>query len=1010
MTGQKERIFNSIMRLYQTSRRPVSGVGEIEYVKSGYKEGNNFPIEGWEIFAKDDRIQGIDSHFWLRADFSTTDVEKDEYLVLSARCGREGQSNLLNPQGILYLNNELVQGIDTNHFEVLLDEKTDYNMVEYLYTGNVAEPFDRYYQIIKINRKIECLYYDIKTAYDAVMLLNEHDGDRIKMFAVIDQAIDKIDFSGFDRDIFLNSIEEAQKIITSELYEKICSTVGKPVVTCVGHTHIDVEFLWSRKQTREKIQRSFATAAALMKEYPEYTFMLSQPNLYKYLKEDAPELYAKLKELVAAGRWEPEGAMYLEADCNLISGESFVRQIMQGKKFFKDEFGVDSKVLFLPDVFGYSAALPQILKKSGIEYFVTSKISWNDTNTIPYDTFMWRGIDGTEIFTDFITTQKYTGEKPNRYTIYGGFLSASDIKGTWNRYQNKDYVENVLHTFGHGDGGGGPTKEMLETQRRLAKGLPGVPPTKMGLLLPFLKEIQDEFDASCIKNRNTPTWVGELYLERHRGTYTSMAVIKRLNRKCEFLLEKAEALSYIGFQNGMPYDQENLFNNWTTVLHNQFHDIIPGSSIEEVYDYALEDYRNVMDYCNNSIENSIVNITNNLSTCGGIFVYNSLGFPCEGPLIIDGVTYETSEKIPAFGWKVISKIQKDNCVKTSNRSIENDFYYLEVDDSGRIVSLKDKKNNRDVFKNGTFGDEMQVFEDNPHENDNWEICEYYNRKMRVLDDKAEIEKAVDGTRSGLRITKRYHNSTIVQTIWLYSVGRRIDFENEIDWHEQHQLVKFAFPFDLNTNEATYEIQYGHITRPTHSNTSWDEAKFEVPGHKWVDVSENGYGISLINDCKYGYSADGSTLKLTVLKCGTYPNPNADQGKHLFNFSLIPHSQDFRESGIIEEAYKFNQPLYARKIKENHGKLLDSFSMVICDKQNVIPEIVKKAETGDGMVVRLYEAFNRRSEVTVKVPSVFKKAFSCDLLENKQEELEIDDGSVTFNIGAFEIKTLKFEKK
>lgn len=1007
MTGQKERIFNSITRLYQTSRQVIKGIGEIEYVKTDYTKINDFPKTGWEIFAKEDRIKGKDSHYWLRANFTTPNAEEDEYFVLSVRCGREGQASIVNPQSLLYLNGEIVQGIDTNHFEAPLSANTDYNMIEYLYTGNVADPFDRYYQIIKINRKVECLYYDIKIAYEAATLLNEFDGNKTKLLAVIDQAIDVIDFSGYDSNEFLKSIDEAQKIVTSELYGKMCFTEGMPTVTCLGHTHIDVEWLWSRKQTREKIQRSFANAMALMKEYPEYTFMLSQPNLYQYLKEDAPELYSKLKELVAAGRWEPEGAMYLEADCNLTSGESLVRQIMHGKKFFKDEFGVDSKVLFLPDVFGYSAALPQILKKSGIDYFVTSKISWNDTNTVPYDTFMWRGIDGTEIFTDFITTQKYTGEKPNRYTIYGGFLSASDIKGTWNRYQNKDYIDNVLHTFGHGDGGGGPTKEMLETQRRLAKGLPGIPPTKMGFLVPFLKDIRNQFDIACIKNRNTPRWVGELYLERHRGTLTSMGIIKRMNRKCEFSLEKAETLSYIGLQNGMPYDQQGFYDNWATVLHNQFHDIIPGSSIEEVYNYALEDYKNVKDFCDNIIDDSIKNITNNLSTDGGAFVYNSLGFPCAGDFKIDGKTYETSEIIPAFGWKVISEYNKDNRVKLTDNSIENELYYLEIDKTGRIVSLKDKQNNREVFINGAFGNEIQIFEDNPHEFDNWEICEYYDRKMRILDGEAQIEKVVDGTRSGLKITKNYHNSKIVQTIWLYSVGRRIDFENDIDWHEHHQLVKIAFPFDLNTNEATYEIQYGNITRPTHRNTSWDEARFEVCGHKWVDLSENGYGVSLLNDCKYGYSADGSTLKLTALKCGTYPNQNADQGKHVFVYSLIPHSGSFQESGIIHESYLLNQPLSAAKVEKTQGTLPETFSMVSCNRDHVIMEVVKKSESDDGMIVRMYESINRRTDVTVTVPANFKKAFLCDLTENVIEELEICNGSVKLPIRGFEIITLKF---
>ena len=1008
MSFVPERIQKTCDQLFSIAHKSLSPI-EMEYVPCGYKTGNTPPRDGWMSFPTGMRVRGKDSHFWFRCCLRTPSPKENTTYYVKFITGYEGQWDSTNPQGLIYANGEMIQGCDTNHTEVWLDPDTDYTLHNYFYIGMIDTWVPLEATLCELDEKTEKLYYDMKVALDVCLLHHPNTDEYIALMTSLEQTANLLDLRDPGSDAYYESLDAALAYIGTELYEKLCSTEGKPIVTCVGHTHIDVEWLWARAQTREKIQRSFATAATLMKRYPEYLFMLSQPELYRYLKEEAPGKYEELKQLVKEGRWEPEGAMYVESDCNLVSGESLIRQILQGKQFFKKEFGIDCKVLFLPDVFGYSAAMPQILTKSGIRHFVTSKISWNESNTLPVDCFLWEGIDGTEIFTNFITTQTYKGPDASRGTTYVGMNSAAEIKGTWNKFLQKEYASRALNTYGHGDGGGGPTKKMLEYQRRMAKGMPGMPVTKTDTLLNHLDLQRQEFDAACVKTRRTPKWVGELYLEYHRGTYTSIAKNKRNNRKSELMLQLAETLSYTDLLRGGSYDAEGIYGNWTKVLHNQFHDIIPGSSIKEVYDGTDVDYTEIRNFCQDVIGSKLDSIASNVDATKGTLIYNGLGFPRKGTVTLDGKTVELNEEIPAFGWKVIESASSACYVTVDGLTAENRRYKLTLDKAGRIVFLFDKSAGRNVLKPGCPGNEMQTFEDFPRDYDNWEISNYYKQKMWVLDDDAVIAPVFDGTRAGFKITKTYMHSVITQHLWLYSENPRIDFETEIDWHEHHQILKAAFPLDVLASTATYDVQFGHVSRPTHENTSWDKAKFEVYGHKWVDISEPGYGVSLLNDCKYGHNTEGSTLKLTMLKSGTYPNPEADQGMHYFTYSLLPHQGDFRSAGVIQEAYSLNQPLLTAAVADGSANLPNIFSLVSCDKDNVIAETVKKAEADNGMIVRMYEAFGGRCTASITIAPGFTKAYLCDLMENIQQELEFDDNRVTVPVSNFEILTLKFIK-
>ena len=998
----KEKLKTFCDKLQEWSVISLGQLSGLEAVKCGYKKDNTPPAEGWQPLTF---LEGKDQHYWIRTKLRTPAVKEGLQYLLRFYTGIKGW-DATNPQGLLYLNGQMTQGLDTNHMEAFLDGDTAYDVAVYFYTGVIGRAFPFEMELMGRYEAVDGLYYDILTPLEALDYLHPNTTEYTQILTSLERAVNLVDARVVHSEAFFASVTQARQFLKEDFYEGICTPQGKPVVHCIGHTHIDVEWMWARAQTREKMQRSFATANALMEKYPEYKFSLSQPELYRYLKEEAPEKYAQLKTWVEKDRWEPEGAMWVECDCNLVSGESFVRQLLQGKRFFREEFGKENKLLFLPDVFGYSAAMPQILKKSGVDYFITSKISWNETNTLPVDTFRWQGIDGTEIFTSFITARgARSNHEYGRISTYVGKINASFAIGAWDRFQQKEYANHVLLTFGFGDGGGGPTREDLEKQRRLEKGIPGVPVTKMDFLIPYLEDLETEFDEGCKKLGRTPRWVGELYLEFHRGTYTSMAKNKRGNRKSELALQKSEALSYTDLLLGGSYDQDGLYRAWRKVLHDQFHDILPGSSILEVYEGTDKDYAQIGKYCTGLISGKLASIAGKLSTAGGTLVYNGLGFPRSGNVTVDGRTVELTQPIPAFGWKVLAPTEDTCGVSVQALTAENAFYRLTLDSQGRIASLYHKAADREVF--AAPGNEFQAYEDYPYQYDNWEISDYYEAKPYALDGDATITPITDGSRAGFRVEKRYMESTIVQNIWLYTHSRRIDFETKVHWQQQHQVLKIAFPFDVHTDSATYEIQYGHVRRPTHRNTSWDQARFEVCAHKWADLSENGYGIALLNDCKYGYSAHGSTLKLTALKAGTYPNPTADLGEHIFSYALLPHMGSFQDAGVIREAYSFNQPLDAASVPAAAGSLPAEFCLASCDRENVILETAKKAEADGSLILRLYDSFGCRGNAKISVAPGFQKAFLCDMMENELAELPFDGSCVTVPVKNFEIITLKF---
>ena len=959
------------------------------------------------------------THYWFRTKAVVPQSFAGKSVWMKIRTQIEEWDDGKNPQFLVFINGEVIQGADMNHRDIWLRPSAiggeELTIDIQAYTGTLHREFRFLVDLYVRDEEINRFYYDLLIPLQAFPRMGEDNKTRMDIQTVLNEAINLLDMRLPYSPKFYQTLAQAQAYLEEELYEKMGGNDGV-IATCIGHTHIDVAWWWTVAQTREKVVRSFATVLKLMEEFPNYKFMSSQPVLYYFLKQRYPELYEKIKQRVAEGRWETEGGMWLEADCNLTSGESLVRQFLHGKRFFREEFNQDNKILWLPDVFGYSGALPQIMRKSGIDYFMTTKLAWNQINRIPNDTFVWRGIDGSEILTHLITTTGVDQDpKQSFFTTYNGLLHPGAIMGGWERYQNKEINNDILICYGYGDGGGGPTRQMLETSQRMEQGVVGIPKVRQATARTYF----DELSERVKDNRRLETWEGEFYFEYHRGTYTSMGRNKKGNRRSEQLLMDLELL---GVLNG-DYPHEADTRLWRDiVLLNQFHDILPGSSIAEVYEVTKAEYEALADEVKAGIDQRLTALAGKGEA---VTVFNTLGFDRDDVVRLgdvsasalkdaDGTVYPVQQTadgavvyikgIPSKGYKAL-ELAEAQAASPFTRSdayhLETPFYSIALDTTGAFTSIFDKENDREVLKPGQVA-RIRCYEDKPIYYDNWDIDMYYTEKSWAVDELKSLRWIADGAvETVLELVFDCCGSEIVQKIHFYADTRRIDFETKIDWKLHQHLLKAEFPVDIHADEATFEVQFGNVKRKTHTNTSWDKARFESCAQKWMDFSEGHYGVSLLNDCKYGHSVNDGVIGLTLLKSGVEPHPNADVEVHEFTYSLLPHAESWQQAGTVQEAYKLNQSAYA-VIGGEAGKTA-SFASV--NKRNVILETVKAAENGEGTVLRLYECENARTKVTVTLPEGTKAAYLTNLLEEIESELDVVDNAVTFTIKPYEIITV-----
>ena len=1001
-------------------------------------------FEGWDVIHTGDRWSGRDRYLWLHKEITIPATWKGKRAVGIFDFGNTGAGNNSGFEAMCYINEKPYQGVDANHKEVFFPEELygkTFRLTFRLWSGlegggvpRVQEHRINRADLAYLDEKVDDFYYMGMLVLDTVQNLADADPVKFELRNALDEACLLIDWAYPGSAEFYESVHRADDLLN----EKIDGMKKDPLVKvkCVGHTHIDMAWLWRLKHTHEKASRSFSTVLRMMELFPEYIFLQTQPQLYEYIKEDFPEIYEEIKKRVKEGRWEVDGGMWVEADCNLTSGESLTRQILIGSKFIKDEFGKDVEYLWLPDVFGYSWALPQILKKSGIDMFMTTKISWNQYNRMPHDTFKWKGIDGSEVLTHFITTPEPWNE-PGSWFTYNGLLTAKTVKGVWDAYSEKEMNQELLIAYGYGDGGGGVNRDLLERRRRIDK-IPGLPSLETSTAGSFFRDLKE-----TVKNtdRYVHTWDGELYLEYHRGTYTSQGYNKRMNRKMELLYRQAEWLTAMNAVRAGSLDkaeQEKLTQGWKLILTNQFHDIIPGSSIHEVYEDSRRDYAKVEEIGTDVIRDYLAE-----SLHGGEdtwTVYNASGWTMDEIVAIpvadagtftdadgrelesqreEGVTYVHVKDIPAMGYRTIFfhaakgaegaaqadvKVPEDSPFGVHGRSIETPFYSLTINGQGQIERLYDKEYGRNVLAPGERGNVLQMFEDKPLDNDAWDIDIFYQQKMREVTDLTKYEvKECGPLRLVIGLAWTYMNTTIEQDMILYAADRRIDFNTKVDFKERQQLLKTAFPVDIRTTYATYDIQYGNVRRPNHWNTSWDQARFESVGHRFADLSERNYGVALMNDCKYGYDVKGNVLRLSLLRSGKQPDHIQDVGEHVFTYSLLPHTGDIVSGDVVREAYALNNPMLVSAGREQE----EESSFFTVDNPQVEIDAVKRSEDGNYLVVRFHDYAGSSQKVTLTPNFRFHSWTEGDLRERKLGETHGEE-TVSMSLHPFEIKTVLFE--
>jgi alpha-mannosidase len=961
--------------------------------------------------------------------------------------------DFIHPEVLVYVDGKAYAASDRYHHEIRLkpewfDGRT-HTLALHGWTGtgedhgkpNGHRLLMEQCSILQIDQPTRAFITTVEVALGTIKVLDEQNPIRGKLLNALDDAFKQLDTREPFGEEFYASIPAAHALLREGIAQ-----AGPPLDVCVtgtGHAHIDVAWLWTLGQTRRKAGRTFHTVEHLMDQFPEYHFTQSQPQLYDYVRQDYPELFEKIKQRVAEGRWEAIGGMWVEADCNLTGPESLARQFLLGRSFFTKHFGpkAESPVLWLPDVFGYAWALPQLIKQAGLEYFFTIKIGWSQYNRLPFDSFWWQGLDGTRILTHFSTTPHAPSPlHTSTMSTYNSMATPEELMGTWTNAQQKDLGRGrltppFLMAFGHGDGGGGPTREMQETIREMRE-FPGLPRIRQRSVKEFFQEL--DTTAGDI----LPTWNGELYLEYHRGTYTTQSRNKRANRQSEFRLHDAEALASFALllDPGYRYPAKELRRAWELVCLNQFHDIIPGSSITDVYTESQQQYAEICHIATKARDQALQAIATHSK--GDVLVVNPTSFARNEPafwigrlpinmMLVNGQTGKpvytqatatgtwistgTINQFSVNPFKLIagSTPKPVTDLVATTDVLENAYIRIELNPSGDITRIYDKQAQREVLPLGAIANQFEAFEDRPMNWDAWDIDIFYDDKMWTADPATSIRLVEAGPlHATLEIKRRILHSSYVQRISLSYNSPRLDIETKINWTERHILLKVAFPVDILAPQATYEIQWGNVQRPTHRNTSWDWARFETCAHKWVDLSEGGYGVSLLNDCKYGHDIHDNVMRLSLLRSPTYPDPTADQGEQTFTYSLLPHDGNWDER-TIGAAYALNDPLIVHTVEKQRSftagtskSAEQAISLINVANPNIVIETIKRAEDGNGIIVRLYESQRNRGPVTLTTGFPVREAWHTNLLEENDVALAVTGREVTFDVRPYEIVTLR----
>lgn len=800
-------------------------------------------------------------------------------------------------------------------------------------------------------------YYEYLTV--AVLMGSKKDeAQKQEIWNVLDESFNK-------RKI---SLEAAEKCLEVYLNGEPDSSME---FTAIGHSHLDLAWLWPLRETKRKACRTFTHQICNMKRYPEYIYGASQPQQFEFVKESHPEIYKELQKFAQKGQLECQGAMWVEADMNVPSGESLIRQIIYGKRFFREEFGQEMNVCWLPDVFGYNGNLPQILKKSGIPYFLTIKLSWNEHNAFPNRSFRWTGIDGSEVLTHMPPAETYNAA-----------ASPACASFAMDHYPEKEISHHAVMLYGIGDGGGGPSEAHIEMGRR-QKTLEGSPLMKFGTSKEFFAQLETEKDQ-------LPHYFGELYLEKHQGTYTTQAFNKKSNRKCEYGLQDLEALCCAAGQNKFSYPTAELECLWKKLMLLQFHDILPGSSIQRVYKESRVDYLEMSASIQKGQQQALKALVTDTE---GYSAYNPTAF--ERVVFLKKDEQWMTGKLPSLGMGKLELWSGETTVYCTENSMENDRVKICFDKDGSIVSLVNKADGREYA--GEYMNRLTLYEDEYLEYNAWDIeWEYYKKPYVVLKpETAEIY--MDGPAAVQKCVYRHGETEIIQEIYLYPEMSQVQFHTKCFWKERLHMLRADFAPSVYSDRVKCDIQMGALERSTREDTPQEKAQFEICAHKYVDVFDGERGIALLNDCKYGHRVKNGMISLNLLRSTIYPDPEADLGEQEFTYALLIHEGDCDER-IIKESYFLNKlPICTEGI-------LPEMSLGSSKAQNVILETVKLAESGKGIIVRAYESVGRQTETEFTLNLPYKNVWECDLEEHLLAQVDLKK----LLFGPYEIKTFWLE--
>ncbi|MFC3749588.1 alpha-mannosidase [Paenibacillus sp. GCM10012306] len=917
-------------------------------------------------------------------------------------------------EATVYINGIVSGAKDLNHHYLTLTRSAktgeQFEIVAEAYAGHAdSQPIFGNSQLCIFEEEVYQFFIDLECLYD----LRNHLDPKSLRVAEIDRGLTQV-FATIDltlrQDLLGENVKQCRLIMEPLLACVNGSTA--PTLYLMGQSHLDIAWLWPIAETERKIARTMSNQLALMDEYPEYRYTQSQPYLFQTVKTLYPELYDRIKQAVKEGKIIPEGSMWVEPDTNLPSGESLIRQALHGKRFFKEEFGVDNEMLWLPDVFGYAGNLPQIMQGCGIKYFASTKLFGtydNIADPFPHNTFMWEGIDGSQVLTHLMNYGDY-------YPIR---INPSFLIDQWNDRVQLEGISTRLTQFGHGDGGGGSNRDDIEFMRRLGD-LEGVPKTKHGSPIEFFED-QIEKGIPDVK------YVGELYYPAHRGTYTTQAIIKKLNRKAEIAFREAELWeTAAALLNNRTYPHEELDRLWKILLLHQFHDILPGSSIHRVHEEAQielkELNKNVYDMASDARDAltnddvSRVTVFNSLSWARkelvalpagvqGIANENGDVLPVQ---LHEGIHY-TEVEAPSMGWSTykvepeVADVPAASTIIATESHLENEWISIEINEQGEFTRIFDKETGMEWAADRC--NVMRMYRDQNSDFDAWEIDRRYRLAPIELNAAAKVSVTANGPLfANIRVERELNHSTMIQDIRLRAGSRRVEFHTTVHWREKNKLLKVDFPVRVHTNESLQEIQFGYVKRPNHASRPHDADRYEVVQHKWSALAEANRGFALLNDCKYGISVNDNTMSLTLLRAPTWPDETSDQGEHHFTYGFTFWNGAFMDSPVVQEAYELNYPVSLASGGSQEGQ-----SLLSIDQANVIAETVKIAEDGSGdLIVRLYESKGASVASKLHIGLTVAVVREADMLEEKIGELSYEGEDVLLQFRPFEVKTIRLQ--